>query len=96
MLACGLILTPRGRFAPLDTQISFLKKENKILKSGTLLNAHVWYIFKRPLTIEKVLNKEQLTSACLLCSEPLHTECHRRLVAEYFAQAYDLEVEHLV
>ena len=40
----------RGRFAPLNTPISFLKKETKIFKSGTFLNAHFWYIFKRPLT----------------------------------------------
>lgn len=39
---------------------------------------------------------ESLDGACLLCSEAKPDECHRRLVAEYFAHRYPaLEIRHL-
>ena len=34
---------------------------------------------------------------CLLCSEPTPDQCHRRLVAEWWAQHHpDLEIKHLI
>jgi uncharacterized protein (DUF488 family) len=34
---------------------------------------------------------------CLLCSEPVPDHCHRRLVAEWWAQHHpDLEIKHLI
>ena len=32
---------------------------------------------------------------CLLCSEPTPERCHRRLVADYFRQAFGCEISHL-
>lgn len=42
------------------------------------------------------VTREQLTSACLLCSEHLPDKCHRRLLAERFAKVFDLTIEHLI
>ncbi len=40
---------------------------------------------------------EQLHEACLLCSEHLPDQCHRRLMAEYFqAVNRDVEIIHLI
>lgn len=43
-----------------------------------------------------VLGIELLDHACLLCAEPTPVKCHRRLVAEYFAQLVpNLVIQHL-
>ena len=45
---------------------------------------------------ERVLSINDLSDACLLCSEPLADKCHRRLVAEYFKRVYpDISIIHL-
>ena len=46
--------------------------------------------------VEKSTPKELIDGACLLCSEPTHERCHRRLVAEYFGKKWgSLQVFHL-
>lgn len=48
--------------------------------------------------VERTLSKELLEDSCLLCSEHLPHQCHRRLVVEYLqAQWSDtsIEVKHL-
>ena len=46
--------------------------------------------------IEKTLSPSELNGACLLCSEPTHHNCHRRLVAEYLQKKWgNVTVEHL-
>jgi len=47
--------------------------------------------------IEKTIPREAIESACLLCSEHDASHCHRRLVAEYLSDKWDLplKVEHL-
>ncbi len=46
--------------------------------------------------IEQTLSREDLTGACLLCSEDKPHHCHRRLVAEYLSNAWgDMEIIHL-
>lgn len=46
--------------------------------------------------IENKISAEELSNACLLCSEPTPEKCHRRLVAEYFRDKYnDIEIRHL-
>ena len=46
--------------------------------------------------VENTLNKEQLSGACLLCSEATPEHCHRRLVAEYLREKWGtLEIRHL-
>ena len=43
-----------------------------------------------------LFNASELHMACLLCSEPTPTKCHRRLIAEFF-KSYneDIEIIHL-
>jgi uncharacterized protein (DUF488 family) len=46
--------------------------------------------------VEDHVPRELLDGACLLCSEPTHERCHRRLVAQYFGQRWrDVEIVHL-
>ena len=40
--------------------------------------------------IERQVRAEEIDHACLLCSEALPTQCHRRLVAEYLQDAFPL------
>ena len=56
----------------------------------------------KPLLVERqaeILGRDILTrhrSPCLLCSEPSPDQCHRRLVAEYWAEHIpDLTIVHL-
>lgn len=48
-------------------------------------------------SVEKWLSKDLIDESCLLCSEHLPHHCHRKLVAEYLEQAWQvrLHVEHL-
>jgi len=47
--------------------------------------------------IEKSLPREVLDGGCLLCSEKKPHHCHRRLVAEYLANAWrEVSTQHLV
>jgi uncharacterized protein (DUF488 family) len=47
--------------------------------------------------VATVLEPRMFENACLLCSEPTADRCHRRLVAEHFAECWgELEVVHLV
>ena len=46
--------------------------------------------------IEKKISADELSNACLLCSEPTPEQCHRRLVSEYLKeQLGDIEIKHL-
>lgn len=46
--------------------------------------------------IEKIVTKELLSDACLLCSEPTSEHCHRRLVAEYLQIHFpNIKITHI-
>lgn len=46
--------------------------------------------------IESKIEREVLSGACLLCSEPTPHHCHRRLVAEYLSDKWgDIDIHHL-
>lgn len=46
--------------------------------------------------IESNIDRYLLDGACLLCSEPTHQNCHRRLVAEYLKEKWgNVEIDHL-
>ncbi|ONM43000.1 hypothetical protein BXT89_15195 [Halopseudomonas pachastrellae] len=47
--------------------------------------------------IEHLIRPAQLADGCLLCSEHLPHQCHRRLVVEYLSMCWDepVSVEHL-
>jgi uncharacterized protein (DUF488 family) len=45
---------------------------------------------------ENIVSPDVLNRACLLCSEHLSDNCHRRLIAEYLKKHYDqIEIKHL-
>ena len=47
--------------------------------------------------IENIVNPSDLDQACLLCSEHLPEQCHRRLVAEYLKKKWgNIAIEHLI
>jgi uncharacterized protein (DUF488 family) len=46
--------------------------------------------------IERVIDKNLVAGACLLCSEATPHHCHRRLVAEYLREKWgDVDIQHL-
>jgi uncharacterized protein (DUF488 family) len=46
--------------------------------------------------IERVIDKNLVDGACLLCSEATPHHCHRRLVAEYLCEKWgDVDIQHL-
>lgn len=46
--------------------------------------------------IEKTVSPDLMNSACLLCSEAMPHQCHRRLVAEYLSQKWgNVSIHHL-
>ena len=46
--------------------------------------------------IERIIDKNLVDSACLLCSEATPHHCHRRLVAEYLREKWgDIDIQHL-
>ena len=46
--------------------------------------------------VETILNLDEMHEGCLLCSEATPEHCHRRLAANYLAQARsDVEIIHL-
>lgn len=50
----------------------------------------------RERAIENKISAEELSNACLLCSESPPEKCHRRLVAEYFREKFGgIEIKHL-
>ena len=50
----------------------------------------------RDRQIEKTVALEDLDGACLLCSEHIPDQCHRRLIAEYLKSNYkEINIVHL-
>ena len=46
--------------------------------------------------IENIISDGDLNNSCLLCSEHIPEQCHRRLVAEYLKENFDnIEIQHL-
>lgn len=66
-------------------------------------NKGSWEIYERDFLallttreVEKETKPELLHEACLLCSEEKPTQCHRRLVAEYFRAKWgNVKIFHL-
>ncbi len=62
-----------------------------------------WEIYERDFLallnsrqVENKIKPELLNEACLLCSEEKPTQCHRRLVAEYFHSKWgNMKINHL-
>lgn len=47
------------------------------------------------LHIQTSYKANQGMAICLLCSEPTADKCHRRLIAEHFADVFQSEITHL-
>jgi uncharacterized protein (DUF488 family) len=66
-------------------------------------NKGSWEIFERDFLalltsrqVENEIKPELLHEACLLCSEDKPTQCHRRLIAEYFQTKWsNVKIFHL-
>jgi len=66
-------------------------------------NKNGWPVYERAFLallasreVEKHVKPELLHEACLLCSEAKPSQCHRRLVAEYFhSQWQNMHICHL-
>jgi len=75
----------------------------KELLSGYKRKEFDWAEYERRFTallcqrqIEKLIDVEGLGNSCLLCSEVLADQCHRRLVAEYLVAKYPVvDILHL-
>jgi len=75
----------------------------KELLSGYKKKEFDWLEYEKRFTallakrqIGKQITAEELDNSCLLCSEAVADQCHRRLVAEYFGARYpDIDIVHL-
>lgn len=47
----------------------------------------------RKREVESLLDRETLSDSCLLCSEDKPHHCHRRLVAEYLQDNWDVPIQ---
>jgi len=76
----------------------------KVLRDGYRKGALSWNAYEcgfnklmKERCIQDKIDRELLDGGCLLCSEPLPDNCHRRLVAEYFQRHWqNLVIEHIV
>lgn len=68
----------------------------KKLKGSWLEYERDFLAMLRSKRVEHMFPKETFHEGCLLCSEHLPKECHRRLVAEYLQERWgNVEVIHL-
>lgn len=80
-----------------------LAPTDEILKAYRADKKAVWPTFERQFKklihdrqIEKTVSRHVIDEGCLLCSEEKPDHCHRRLVAEYFAEHWPkVEIVHL-
>ena len=84
------------------------RHETRLAPTKEILDAYKskaisWTEYERQFTkllisreAHALVSASNLHRACLLCSEPVPNNCHRRLVAEYFKSHFDdLEITHL-
>lgn len=90
---CGIDYLHVPNLAPTDEMLTAYKK----LKGD-------WYTYERQFLelmrvrrIEETAISEVVDGSCLLCSEELPNQCHRRLVAEYLKEKWgNVEIEHIL
>ena len=82
----------RLEFAPTKELMSQYRK--KMMPWDDYAKAYLDLLASRQ--IKDTIDIEALHESCLLCSEHLPEQCHRRLLAEYLQQIHsDLEIIHL-
>ncbi len=89
---CGCEYEHRPAFAPTHDILDAYK--NKTIDWSKYEERFGALISERQ--IEREIEAERLDHACLLCSEPTASHCHRRLVAEYLKNRFGhIQVVHL-
>jgi uncharacterized protein (DUF488 family) len=90
---CGMEYVHMPVLAPTQDMLDRYKKE----RGAWVDYERQFFALMRERRIEETIAKDALADGCLLCSEDKPHQCHRRLVAEYLANAWgDMEVVHLV
>lgn len=89
----GIGYVHRPDLAPTDTLLKDLQK--KRIDWGIYEDRFLDLMADRK--IEDRIEPGDLLCGCLLCSEPSHEECHRRLICSYLDSRWDipLDVSHL-
>ena len=90
---CGIDYLHLQELAPTQEMLDAYKKQ----KGDWNIYARLFLTLMGERRIEETVSREILDEACLLCSEELPEQCHRRLVAEYLQQKWDsVEIEHIL
>jgi uncharacterized protein (DUF488 family) len=90
---CGAQYTHFTGLAPTQDMLDAYKKRSV----GWAVYEDRFLQLMKERQIEKVIRREALDNAVLLCSEENARYCHRRLVAEYLADQWgDVTIEHLM
>lgn len=90
---CGMAYAHRPDLAPTQPMLDEYKKHG----AGWATYEDRFLELMGRRGIEEAVPRELLDNAVLLCSEDKPHHCHRRLVAEYFAQHWDsVTIEHLI
>jgi uncharacterized protein (DUF488 family) len=90
---CGIDYLHLLELAPTQEMLDAYKKQ----KGDWDLYARQFLALLRERRVEETISQETLAEACLLCSEELPEQCHRRLVAEYLQQKWaGVAVEHIL
>ncbi|MFF9673888.1 DUF488 family protein [Streptomyces eurythermus] len=90
---CSMAYVHRSDLAPTQSILDDFKKQG----SGWATYEERFLTLIRQRRVEEAVPKELLANAVLLCSEDQPHHCHRRLVAEYFAECWGgVTIEHLV
>jgi len=91
-----VVLGGRCRYMP---ELAPTKELLAGYKDGAISWAEYEKIFNGILAERKIetlfASADKLDRVCFLCAEKLPAQCHRRLVAEYLAQHFDVSITHL-
>jgi uncharacterized protein (DUF488 family) len=90
---CGIDYLHLRELAPTQEMLDAYKKRN----GDWDLYARQFLVLMSERRVDETVSRETLAEACLLCSEELPEQCHRRLVAEYLQRKWDgVEIEHIL
>jgi uncharacterized protein (DUF488 family) len=89
---CGIEYLHLPQFAPTQELLDAYKKKKGSWSEYELAFRHLI----RSRRVEDSVSRELVDGSCLLCSEELPKNCHRRLVAEHLQHHWpDLDIQHL-
>jgi uncharacterized protein (DUF488 family) len=88
---CGIDYIHVPELAPTAEILDAFKKR----KGDWRLYEEQFLDLMRSRRIDETVSRDLIDEGCLLCSEEKPDRCHRRLVAEYLRDKWDIEIEHL-